>query len=401
MPDGDKSGSMRSRDEVPEGEVEIRVLATLDSFYGSMAQISFTLLGLWWIVVQFKYQDFMRDRRRRIQAYDTSLYFVLPGIMSLISLLSTNGVLWRVTFTTAAVLGAVEAVFLLATTRRQQGSRLWRSAHYAGCSLYVLVAVFALLPVVADKIVGLHVKALQVEGVFLALIVFLGRAVDLDPVLPDRPVARRPPGVPPLAATPSPGRPSASAPIEPRNAAAGAARAAASSGRPRALREAAAPSAARARSTSTPWSRHLETASSNRSSAAAARPSAAASSARPVTSAAAWRGDAPTKSSDERAGDVGVPGRQAGADDLEPVQLAVDRPAAVRRLAELARERARGPAVPGRPPTPSPPRRAPAAGTGGPAPPGRRPASPPAARAPRRPGPGGRAPATSRRAPVP
>jgi hypothetical protein len=149
------------------------VLAALQDFYGSMAQVSFTLLGLWWVVVQFKYADFMRDRRRRIQAYDTSLYFVLPGIMSLISLLSTKGLLWRITFTTAAVLGVVEAVFLLASTRRAQGSRLWRSAHYAGCGLYILVALFAVLPVLTEKL-GFHVAAIQVEGVFLALIIFLG-----------------------------------------------------------------------------------------------------------------------------------------------------------------------------------------------------------------------------------
>jgi hypothetical protein len=149
------------------------VLALLQQFYGSMAQVSFTLLGLWWVVVQFKYQDFMKDRRRRIQAYDTSLYFVLPGIMSLISLLSETGLLWRITFTTAAVLGSVEAVFLLATTRRVQGSRLWRGAHYAGCALYVLVALFAAFPPLV-KTIGLDVKSLQVEGVFLALIIFLG-----------------------------------------------------------------------------------------------------------------------------------------------------------------------------------------------------------------------------------
>jgi hypothetical protein len=149
------------------------VLATVQDFYGSLAQICFTLLGLWWIVVQFKYQDMMRDRRRRIQAYDTSLYFVLPGIMSLISLLSDTGLLWRITFGLAAVLGAVEAVALLAITRRVQGSRLWRIAHYAGVGLYVLVFVFALRPSVTGTI-GFHVPTLQIEGVFLALLVFLG-----------------------------------------------------------------------------------------------------------------------------------------------------------------------------------------------------------------------------------
>jgi hypothetical protein len=149
------------------------LLATVTDFYGALAQISFTLLGLWWIVVQFKYQELMRDRRRRIQAYDTSLYFVLPGIMSLISLLSETGLLWRVTFATAAVLGVVEAVALLAFTRRVQGSRLWRLAHYAGCTLYLLVALFAVRPTVVASL-GIDLETLQVEGVFLALIVFLG-----------------------------------------------------------------------------------------------------------------------------------------------------------------------------------------------------------------------------------
>src|SRR5204863_450425 len=81
----------RSRGRGLDGARRTPVLASLDGFYGAMAQVSFTLLGLWWVVVQFKYSDLMRDRRRRIQAYDTSLYFVLPGIMSLISQLASSG----------------------------------------------------------------------------------------------------------------------------------------------------------------------------------------------------------------------------------------------------------------------------------------------------------------------
>jgi hypothetical protein len=145
----------------------------LQNFYSTMAQVSFTLLGLWWVVVQFKYSDFMRDRRRRIQAYDTSLYFVLPGIMSLVSLIASTGVLWRITFTTAAVLGAVEAGFLLATTRKAQGSRLFRTAKIVGMVLYILVALVAVVPPVTKRF-GFHGPGIQVEGVFLALIIFLG-----------------------------------------------------------------------------------------------------------------------------------------------------------------------------------------------------------------------------------
>jgi hypothetical protein len=147
----------------------------LNSFYSTMAQVCFTLLGLWWIVVQFKYHDWMGDRRRRHMAYDTSLYFVLPGIMSLASLLSPEGsVLWRITFSSAAILGAVETAFLLMQERTSPNfTRLMRYVHVAGLALYGAVVLFALIPGLVESL-GLEAATLQVEGVFLALLVFLG-----------------------------------------------------------------------------------------------------------------------------------------------------------------------------------------------------------------------------------
>jgi hypothetical protein len=151
------------------------VVGALTSFYATMAQVCFTLLGLWWIVVQFKYQDWMRNRRRRQMAYDTSLYFVLPGIMSLVSLLAPDGkVLWRVTFSSAAVLGAFEAGFLAFTAaRHDRYSKVVRWSHYVATALYVLVALVAFSPSLVHSL-GVDAAALQVEGVFLALLVFLG-----------------------------------------------------------------------------------------------------------------------------------------------------------------------------------------------------------------------------------
>lgn len=151
------------------------MIAVLEDFYGTMAQVCFTLLGLWWIVVQFKYHDWMRNRRRRQMAYDTSLYFVLPGIMSLVSLLAPDGkVLWRVTFSSAAVLGALEAGYLAFSARRQDRyTRIMRGAHWVATALYTLVALVALSPSLVRSL-GVDAAALQVEGIFLALLVFLG-----------------------------------------------------------------------------------------------------------------------------------------------------------------------------------------------------------------------------------
>jgi hypothetical protein len=153
----------------------VPVIAALSSFYATMAQVCFTLLGLWWIVVQFKYHDWMRNRRRRQMAYDTSLYFVLPGIMSLVSLISSSGtVLWRITFSSAALLGALEAGYLAVSARKQDRYTLvMRWAHWAATGLYAVVALVAMLPGLVHHF-GVDVAALQVEGVFLALLVFLG-----------------------------------------------------------------------------------------------------------------------------------------------------------------------------------------------------------------------------------
>ena len=58
----------------------------LDSFYSTAAQLSFVLLGLWWVVVQFKFDRWRHDPARRRMAYDISSFFLLPGLMSLTSL---------------------------------------------------------------------------------------------------------------------------------------------------------------------------------------------------------------------------------------------------------------------------------------------------------------------------
>jgi hypothetical protein len=49
------------------------------SFYSTVAQTAFTLLGLWWVALQIRYGPWMRDRRVRRAVYDISLYFFLPG----------------------------------------------------------------------------------------------------------------------------------------------------------------------------------------------------------------------------------------------------------------------------------------------------------------------------------
>ena len=84
-----------------------------DAFFSTASALCFTLLGFWWVVVQFRHDELTSDGPRRRLAFVVSLHFVIPGSMSLASLLAgDNGVLWRVAFASAGVLGLVAVVIV-------------------------------------------------------------------------------------------------------------------------------------------------------------------------------------------------------------------------------------------------------------------------------------------------
>lgn len=85
-----------------------------EAFYQTMAQLCFTLLGLWWLVLQTKYSEWIGVRERRRRVTNISLYFLLPGAMSLLALLSTEvRFLWQIAFIVASALGAYETAALI------------------------------------------------------------------------------------------------------------------------------------------------------------------------------------------------------------------------------------------------------------------------------------------------
>jgi cytochrome bd-type quinol oxidase subunit 2 len=144
----------------------------LESFYETIAQLCFTLLGLWWLVIQTRHDLWTRTRHRRRIATHISLYFWLPGGMSLISLIPTETFsLWRWAFVLASILGLVETLRLVARSEDAPRSRLLRVLRWAALPLYaliLLVAFFPGLPRMAD------IEPLMVTAIALALIVLLG-----------------------------------------------------------------------------------------------------------------------------------------------------------------------------------------------------------------------------------
>jgi hypothetical protein len=73
------------------------------------------------VFLGLNFQRWVKDPYRRLMLYDVSLYFLLPGLMSFVSLLAV-GVpgIWRVAFAIAGVIGAV---MFLATAEEAAGAQ--------------------------------------------------------------------------------------------------------------------------------------------------------------------------------------------------------------------------------------------------------------------------------------
>lgn len=143
----------------------------MEPFYQTVAQLSFTLLGLWWVVVQTRYDTWIRDPLSRRIATHISLYFLLPGSMSLFAVLQSEvGAVWRMAFFVASVFGIAESVALLRVVQHAKRSSypLW---NLAAIILYALIAMGALVPQLVRM---LGFAPLAATGMLVALLLLLG-----------------------------------------------------------------------------------------------------------------------------------------------------------------------------------------------------------------------------------
>lgn len=143
------------------------------AFYGILSGLSFTLLGLWWVACQSR-KEWLEDRGGRAMAYVVSLHFVLPGAMSLLSLVAPDvPAMWRITFTTAGALGVVATLLIAATVRRHASSEIGivRLLQWVALPLYAAVAAVAAVPGLVD---GIGLAPIQVEAILLVVLVLLG-----------------------------------------------------------------------------------------------------------------------------------------------------------------------------------------------------------------------------------
>jgi hypothetical protein len=144
------------------------------TFYATTSAVSFTLLGFWWVVVQFRHDELTYDAGRRRLAFVVSLHFVLPGIMSLGALLTGDApVVWRLTFGLAGIAGMTAVVLASRGVAEPTGAIAaigrWE---WLELPLYAVLTIVAIDPELVRS--GTDLQPLQVEGAVMTLLVLVG-----------------------------------------------------------------------------------------------------------------------------------------------------------------------------------------------------------------------------------
>ncbi len=143
----------------------------VSTFYALFSASCFTLVGLWWGVIQ-RNTRWVRDPTQRRAIGGVYLAFLLPALMGLFAQVGgvADPLVWRLSFILIAAVGLVATGRLLAADN-DPDVRLIR----AGVTVvYALVAIIGAFPELAD-VVGL--RAIQAAALLLVLLVALGHAL--------------------------------------------------------------------------------------------------------------------------------------------------------------------------------------------------------------------------------
>jgi len=149
----------------------------ISTFYALFSATCFTLLGLWWNVIQNnpEWTAVVEERRAVGGVY---LTFLLPAMMGLFAQVggAETPMIWRISFVGIAIVGCYSTLRLLRVLRHAEGHEP-RGKYVATLVIYALVAVMGAFP----EIVGpLDIKPIQAEAILLILLVLVGHGLVWD-----------------------------------------------------------------------------------------------------------------------------------------------------------------------------------------------------------------------------
>ena len=140
----------------------------LAGFYSLMAITCFTLVGLWWTVVE-RHPRWKADRTARRLAGGIYLSFLLPGLMSTFAQVDGgNPLVWRTSFGVAALVGLVNTWPLLGLDRGAVRGP-FRRFRWLVCVIYLLIIVLAVFPVLGAVTGGTPLRAASIALILLVV----------------------------------------------------------------------------------------------------------------------------------------------------------------------------------------------------------------------------------------
>jgi hypothetical protein len=143
------------------------------TFYALFSATCFTLVGLWWNVVQSR-PAWMRDRELRRAVGGVYLAFLLPAMMGLFAQVGTadTPMIWRGSFVIVSVIGALSTLSLLARSQDRGPSAVL--SRVATVVLYLAVAAIGVAPEIASVV---DLEPIQAGALMLILLVAMGHAI--------------------------------------------------------------------------------------------------------------------------------------------------------------------------------------------------------------------------------
>ena len=146
------------------------------TFYALFSATCFTLLGLWWAVVQ-RHEEWLCDPAQRAVVGGVYLSFLLPALMGLFAQVggTETPAIWRMSFVAIAVVGGVSTFRLLRRSRARVALQGPLMRHqWTVVVVYALVAVIGAAPELASP---LQVAPIQAEAILLILLVLMAHGL--------------------------------------------------------------------------------------------------------------------------------------------------------------------------------------------------------------------------------
>jgi hypothetical protein len=164
------------------------------SFYQTLTSVSFTLLTIWFAVMQFSHGGWRSDPTLHRSTLHIALHFFLPGMLGLGSLLSSptdGGVIWRSAFILAGVLGAAESIQFFGSPGGPTGST-HRALRALDPLLYLGLVITSFIPAKSLMLTPLQIGGMVNGALFLTGLGYVWLAFAEPPPAEDPDTGRRP-----------------------------------------------------------------------------------------------------------------------------------------------------------------------------------------------------------------